>query len=67
MFSLDRVVIWLIIGLLGGSLAGCSSNGNARGLAFCAIWVWARLVLLSVACCFACSVCSPSSTKFSSH
>lgn len=31
MVSLDQVIVWIIIGLLGGSLAGLLAKGDKRG------------------------------------
>lgn len=38
--SLDQIVVWIIVGLLGGSLAGLLAKGEKRGFG-----IWKNLVL----------------------
>lgn len=38
--SLDQIIVWIIVGLLGGSLAGLLAKGEKRGFG-----VWKNLVL----------------------
>lgn len=39
-FSTDQIVVWIIVGLLGGSLAGLLAKGEKRGFG-----VWKNLAL----------------------
>lgn len=38
--SLDQIIVWIIVGLLGGSLAGLLAKGEKRGFG-----IWKNLVL----------------------
>lgn len=40
MISLDQIVVWIIVGLLGGSLAGLLAKGEKRGFG-----IWRNLGL----------------------
>ncbi len=33
-FSADQIIVWIIVGLLGGSLAGLLAKGERRGFGF---------------------------------
>ena len=59
--SINQIVVWIIIGLLGGSLAGLIITRSAKASAFSAISVLAWSALLSAAWCSACSGFSPDS------
>ncbi len=39
-FSTDQIVVWIIVGLLGGSLAGLLAKGEKRGFG-----IWKNLAL----------------------
>jgi hypothetical protein len=39
--SLDQLIVWVIVGLLGGSLAGLIIKWDARASASSEIWLWA--------------------------
>lgn len=34
LISLDQIIVWIIVGLLGGSLAGLLAKGEKRGFGF---------------------------------
>jgi len=52
--SLAQVIVWIVVGLLGGSLAGLIIKWDREGLARSEIWLWASPALSWAACCFAC-------------
>ena len=39
MLELSQIIVWLITGLLGGSIAGLIVKGGRRGFGFFQIWV----------------------------
>jgi uncharacterized membrane protein YeaQ/YmgE (transglycosylase-associated protein family) len=60
--SLDQVIVWVIVGLLGGSLAGLVITRERKGFGVLRNLGMAWSALLSVACYSACSGFSPDST-----
>ena len=62
MFSLGQFVVWLIIGLLGGSLAGLIIKRERKGFGILRNLGLGLAGLSSAVSCFACSGCSAGST-----
>ena len=57
--SLDQVIVWIIIGLLGGSIAGLMITRERKGFGILSIWVSAWSALLLAAWCSVCLGFSP--------
>ena len=62
--SIDQIIVWIIIGLLGGSLAGLIITRERKASAFSAISVSVWSALLSAVWCSACSEFFLDSTKW---
>lgn len=63
MVSLDQFVVWLIIGLIGGSVAGLIIKRERKGLGLVRNLALGLVGAFVGGRCFACWGCSVSSTK----
>ena len=63
----DQVIVWIVVGLIGGSLAGLLITWERRGSGGVAILVLGWLARSLVVFCFACWACFQGSTRSRFH